>query len=52
MSPLKKRLLRQHSLAKMNAVIFDGHGEDAADGLAESFDEIVVVAAAAFPARN
>jgi len=33
-------------------IIFDGHGKDAADGLAESFDEIVIVAAAAFLARN
>jgi hypothetical protein len=31
---------------------FDGHGNDAADGLAESFGEIVTVAAAAFLARN
>jgi hypothetical protein len=28
------------------------HGKDASDGLAESFDEIVIVAAAAFLARN
>lgn len=36
----------------MNAVIFDGQGKDAADGLAESFDQIVAVAAAAFPVTD
>jgi hypothetical protein len=36
----------------MNAVVFDGNGNDAVDGLAESFDEIVAVAAAAFPVTD
>src|ERR1700723_3372583 len=52
MSPLKKKLRSSGFTSEDECGYFDGRGKDAADGLAESFDEIVTVAAAAFLARN